>query len=466
MTGMRIEAAPVLLISCYELGHQPLGVAWPMAALRQAGIGAAALDLAVEPFDEAAARAARLVAIAVPMHTALRLGVRAAERVRAANPDAHICFYGLYAWLNREYLLGRSADSVMGGEAEAQLAALAEAVLAGEAAECVAGVTTARAEGAPYVRPATTLPVPDRAGLPALAAYARYQNGGPPELAGYVEATLGCQHLCRHCPIVPIYGGRLFVVPVETVLADIRQQAAAGAAHIVFGDPDFLNGPAHALRVSRSLHAEFPRATFEFTAKVAHILEHQRLFAELGALGCTRVTTAVESLSPLVLERLDKGHTAADVDAALSILDAAGIAMAPTLVAFTPWTTRDDYLAVVEFIEARGLQESIAPVQLSIRLLVPPHSALATAPDARDWLGELDAANFTYRWRHPDPGMDALCMDVSNVVAEAEALQEPARVTHQRIRSLAYAAAGRHEPAPMIAPLRRAAPRMSEDWFC
>jgi radical SAM superfamily enzyme YgiQ (UPF0313 family) len=466
---MVIESAPVLLISCYELGHQPLGVAWPLAALRQAGIGAAALDLAVQAFDEAAARAARLVAIAVPMHTALRLGVQAAERVRAANPATHICFYGLYAWLNREYLLSRWADSVIGGEAEAPLAALAAAAakgVAGRAAEGVAGVTTARAEGAPYVRPSTTLPVPDRTGLPPLGAYARYQNGGPPELAGYVEATRGCQHLCRHCPIVPIYGGRLIVVPVETVLADIRQQAAAGAGHIVFGDPDFLNGPAHAMRVARALHAEFPRVTFEFTAKVAHILEHRRLFADLVALGCTRVTTAVESLSPLVLERLGKGHTAADVDAALGILDEAGIAMAPTLVAFTPWTTREDYLAVVEFIEARDLQESIAPVQLSIRLLAPPHSALTTAPDAGEWLGELDSANFTYRWRHPDPAMDALCVDVSNVVAEAEARQEPARITHRRIRSLAYAAAGRAEPAPVIAPLRLAVPTMSEDWFC
>jgi radical SAM superfamily enzyme YgiQ (UPF0313 family) len=463
MTAMPTD---ILLISCYELGHQPLGLAWPLGALRAAGIEAAALDLAVEPLDEALVRSARLVAISVPMHTALRLGVQAAERVRALNPAAHVCFYGLYAWLNREYLLGGWAHSVIGGEAEAPLAALAEAVLAGKPPEGVDGVTTAQVEGAPYVRP-TSLPLPQRAGLPALAAYGRYQNGGPPQLAGYVEATRGCQHLCRHCPIVPIYHGRMVVAPLETVLADIAQQVAAGAAHIVFGDPDFLNGPAHALRVARAMHAEFPGLTFEFTAKIAHILQHRRLFAELAALGCTRVTTAVESLSRLVLERLDKGHTAADVDAALEILDGAGIAMQPTLVAFTPWTTRDDYLAVVDFIQARGLQENIAPVQLSIRLLVPPHSALLDAPDAAEWLGPLDAPNFTYRWRHPDPGMDALCVAVSNVVAEAEAIGEPAVVVHARIRALAYAAAGRElpEPVPLVRQ-RRAVPALSEDWFC
>jgi len=40
---------------------------------------------------------------------------------------------------------------------------------------------------------------------------------------------------------------------------------AAGATHITFGDPDFLNGPGHALKVVRAAHAEFPRLTFDFT---------------------------------------------------------------------------------------------------------------------------------------------------------------------------------------------------------
>src|SRR5579859_1057301 len=116
-----MSAPQVLLISCYELGHQPLELAWPLAALRQAGLEASAFDLAVQPFDPRAARSAKLVAIATPMQTALRLGVQAAARVRAANREAHICFFGLYAWLNQDYLLAHGADSVIGGEAEAPL---------------------------------------------------------------------------------------------------------------------------------------------------------------------------------------------------------------------------------------------------------------------------------------------------------------------------------------------------------
>jgi hypothetical protein len=111
----------ILLVACYELGHQPLAVAWPAAFLERAGYVPAVLDLSVEPFDAEKVSRARLVAISVPMHTALRLGVIAAERIRTLNPAAHICLYGLYAALNARELLGACADSVLAGELEDQL---------------------------------------------------------------------------------------------------------------------------------------------------------------------------------------------------------------------------------------------------------------------------------------------------------------------------------------------------------
>src|SRR5436189_230739 len=78
----------VLLISCYELGHQPLGAAAPLGFLRRAGFAADTLDIAVDPFDDARVARARFVGISVPMHTALRLGVRVAQRPRPAVPAA------------------------------------------------------------------------------------------------------------------------------------------------------------------------------------------------------------------------------------------------------------------------------------------------------------------------------------------------------------------------------------------
>jgi radical SAM superfamily enzyme YgiQ (UPF0313 family) len=459
----------VLLIACYELGHQPLALAWPLALLRPAGFDVTTLDLSAQPFDEALARSAQLVAIAAPMHTALRLGAAAAERVRALNPSAHICFWGLYAALNADSLLATLADSVVPGEDETVLVGLAQALATGADPASVAGLAVRGGRARPALnRPA--LPVPDRRGLPSLARYARYVQNGTAHLAGYVEASRGCLHTCRHCPIVPVYGGRFFVVPAETVMADVRQQVADGAEHISFGDPDFLNGPGHALRVTRALHAEFPELTFDFTTKVEHILRHRDLFAQFADLGAAFVTSAIESLSPLVLARLAKGHTAADIDAALEILDAAGLALRPTLVAFTPWTTLGDYVALLDFIEVRGLQTHIPPIQLTIRLLSPPGSPLAEAPDANQWLRALDPAAFGYRWAHSDARMDRLQAQVADCVALATEQGEAELDTYAAVKALALEAAGTPEPAGGT-PGRRhrprpAPPRLTEDWFC
>ena len=444
-------AGDVLLIACYELGHQPLAVAWPAAALEASGYAPAVLDVSVEGFDAERARGARLVAISVPMHTALRLGVRVAARVREVNPDCHVTFYGLYATLNAAYLLAHGANSVMSGEIEPALLTLVQQLEAGSA---VPPAPAPRLER-------TVLPVPSRAALPKLKRYAKLERDGQLALAGYVEASRGCKHHCRHCPIPPVYGGRFFVVPQEVVQADIRQLVAAGATHITFGDPDFLNGPRHALAVARALHGEFPHVTFDITAKVEHLLARRADLPELKALGCLFIVSAVESLSDTVLTHLDKGHTAADVRAALTVVRDAGIAMRPTWVAFTPWTTLDDYRAMLDFIESEGLVYHVDPVQLSVRLLIPPGSLLLDTPALRPHLGALVADAFHYHWRHPDPRMDALHAEVSGLVADAAATSEDAAVTFGRIRELAGAA-----PVPSTTMASRTAPRLTESWFC
>lgn len=464
---MSDRAGHTLLVGCYELGRQPLSLAWPAACLKAAGVQVRALDLAVEAFDAERVRKAALVAISVPMHTALSLGVRAARRVRAIRPEAHVCFYGLYAGLNADYLLDAGiADSVALGEPEPVVVALAQALAAGRKLDQFPGLQRRGfVPAAPPVR-RVSLPVPDRAGLPPLSQYARYQDAaGGLALAGSAEATRGCLHTCRHCPIVPVYGGRFWAVPVETVLADIGQQVRAGARHIDFTDPDFLNGPAHARRLAQALHNAYLGVTFSYTAKVEHILQHAALVAELAALGNTFVTSAIESTSDRVLAALAKGHTAADLPAALSVLDRAGVALLPTLVAFTPWTTLSDYLDQLEFIRAHGLEWHIAPVQLSIRLLIPPRSAMLAAPGTGAWLGPLAVAAFTYTWQHPDPRVDALQAAVAERVAQADAQGEPAPETHAAIWALAARAAGTAarpgRPRPRPKP-----PRLTENWFC
>jgi radical SAM superfamily enzyme YgiQ (UPF0313 family) len=453
------EPGAILLVSCYELGHQPLGVAWPRAFLERAGYAPDTLDLAVEPLDEGKVRRARLIAIAVPMHTALRVGVRAAERMRQVNPGCIIVFSGLYAILNEDHLLSGFADVVLGGEFEGALVALVERVEADKTPDCGSGRHLDR----------LAFPVPSRGSLPALMRYVSLSRGSALTPAGYVEASRGCLHHCLHCPIPPVYGGRFYAVPREVVLADIRQLVAAGAGHVTFGDPDFLNGPGHALKLVQALHAEFPSVSYDFTAKIEHIVRQRELFPEFAAKGCAFVVSAVESLSDVVLANLEKGHTRRDVTTALDIVRGAGIALRPSFVPFTPWATLDDYLDLLDFIAAEGLIDHIDQVQLSIRLLVPPGSLLLERRTIRPFLGELDAAGFTYRWTHPDPRMDELQREVSALVAEAaHSREDPAR-TFGRISSLATERAGRtgrRMPFRELPPERPVPPRLTEPWFC
>jgi radical SAM superfamily enzyme YgiQ (UPF0313 family) len=452
------ERGAILLVACYELGHQPLAVAWPGAFLERAGYAPAVMDVSVEPFDAERVTRAKLVAISVPMHTALRLGVAVARRVRSLNPTCHIAFYGLYATLNASHLLGGIADSVLSGEIETALVDLVRSL---ERAGHVATPEPMR------VLAKLDFPAPSRASLPSLKKYAHLERNGALELVGYVEASRGCKHLCRHCPIPPVYGGRFFVVPIEVLLADIRQQVDAGATHITFGDPDFLNGPGHAMAVARALHAEFPALTFDFTAKIEHVLRYRDRLAELARMGCAFVVSAAESLSDAVLSHLHKGHSRADIETAVRLTAQAGITLRPTWVAFTPWTTLDDYRELLDFVEERGLVDAVDPVQYSIRLLVPPGSLLLESAAMRPFLGELVEEQFYYRWRHPDPRMEALHKEVSALVAGAADSREDAALTFQRVCELADRAAGlAARPISLPDSKRRRPPRLTEPWFC
>jgi radical SAM superfamily enzyme YgiQ (UPF0313 family) len=472
-----------LLLSTYDLGRQPFGLASPAAWLARAGDIVTTNDLAVEPLDEAAARAADLIAIHVPMHTATRLAARAIPRVRALNACAHLACFGLYAPMNVEYLRGLGVDSVVGGEFEEGLAAIAEAIRKGSAGR---GRT-----GEPLLPPTISLArqrflVPDRHGLPPLGRYARLRlPDGSLRVVGSTEASRGCKHLCRHCPIVPVYEGHFRVVDRDVVLEDVRRQVAAGAEHITFGDPDFWNGPRHAMAIVHALHAEFPRLTFDVTIKVEHLLAHAEILPALRDAGCLFVTTAVESIDDAILARLDKGHTSADFDRVVALFREVGLCLAPTFVPFTPWTTLDGYAALLDRIAALDLVENVASVQLAIRLLIPAGSRLLELADSgggrdrdRTLAGALrgfDEAALSWRWKHPDPRVDRLAGDAWQAVCAGERAGAARAAIFATVRSLAAdAARGAHDDAgaaDAVRPTGLAAPRapvpfLTEPWFC
>ena len=385
----------VVLVSTYDLGRQPFGVASPAAWLRRAGVEARAIDLSRERLSPDTVTAARVVAFYLPMHTATRLALPVIDRVRSINPDATLCAYGLYAQLNETLLREHGVTTILGPEAEEELVDLVR-------------------RGRTEVRPLRTLPrlhfiQPDRTSLPSLDKYATLvMPDGTRKIVGSTEATRGCKHRCRHCPIVPVYNGQFRVVPVDVVTADVRAQVERGATHITFGDPDFFNGPTHARKIVDALHQEFPHVTYDVTIKIEHLLAHRELLPLLVKTGCAFVTSAVESVDDAVLEKLEKGHTRAGFIEAAILCRHAQLTLVPTFVAFTPWTTLQSYMDLVNVVDDLGLTGHVAPVQWGIRLLVTFNSRLLELADIQRVIGPFDPKTLTYPWTHDDPRVDAL----------------------------------------------------------
>ena len=435
----------VLLISTYELGHQPFGLASPKAWLAREGHSVRSVDLAVEDLPEPSIHEADLIAFYLPMHTATRLAMPVIERVKRLNPRARVICYGLYAPLNRDLLLDLGVEAIAGGEFEPALVKLARG-------EHVPGVTLDRLQ---FI-------VPDR-DLPASAKYARLQQDGESKTVAYTEASRGCKHLCRHCPVVPVYGGQFRIVQREVVLEDIRRQVAAGARHVTFGDPDFFNGPSHALRIVEALHAEFPKITYDATIKIEHLLEHRDLLSALRETGCLFITSAAEAVDDRVLAKLEKNHTRRDFLDAVALTREAGLTLQPTFIAFTPWTTIEGYRDLLQVVADLDLVENVGPVQLALRLLVTSGSRLLELEDVRAWVGPFDPKKLVYPWKHPDPQVDALSARVFRLVEE---LQKQGLGRAGIFREICALAGGPRLPENFEARPRAPVAYLDEPWYC
>lgn len=465
----RIPPLKVVLISTYELGRQPFGLASPAAWLRREGFAVKFADCAIDPLPVEAIREADVVGFYVPMHTATRLAVQLLQRVKDINPTAHICFYGLYAPMNENFLRRQGVDTILGGEFEEGLVSVCLRLREEKAAPTPPnGSYSGQAETLISLNRQQFI-IPERNGLPALSRYARLCcEHCPPQITGYVEATRGCKHLCRHCPVVPVYNGRFRVVQKEVVLADIRQQVEAGAQHITFGDPDFMNGPGHVRPIVKALHQEFPGLNYDVTIKVEHLLKYRQHLPLLRDTGCVLVTTAVESVDNRVLEILDKGHTREDFIRVVGIFDEIGLTLNPTFVPFTPWITLKGYWELLALLNDLNLAENISPVQLAIRLLIPQGSRLLELPETRRFIGPFNEELLSYHWKHPDPEVDRLQQKVMALVGSTAMREKKRKDVFVKIWDTVNEMLGSTVllPKPRNPVSRAAIPYLNEPWYC
>lgn len=440
----------VLLISPYELGRQPFALAHPAALLRGAGHTVRLLDLSLGSLPDKGLEEFDMIGVSLGMHTATRIALALLPGVRAQAPRAKLVCYGVYGPPNAEALKSVGVDFVFGPECEPTLLKLAGA-----------GEKGIRSDEK------TRFIVPDRSGLPALRRYAHLiLPSGERKTVGFAESSRGCKYLCRHCPIVPVYEGAFRAIPRDVVLSDIEQQVALGATHISFGDPDFLNGPTHAVRILDVMHRRWPHLTFDATVKISHVLTHEAMMPVLRQYGCLFLTSAAESFDDDVLKRLDKGHTGQDIARAVAIVRRSEIVLAPTFVPFTPWTTMESYAGLLTQLRDLLLINSVPPIQLAIRLLVPARSYLLRLPGFLEDLQPFTGDVLGYPWSNRDPRVDALQAQVQEWVEKADRKGLGRFETFEGLWELAHEAMGRtvprldrHRAGPKV-------PHLSEPWYC
>ena len=449
----------IVLISPYDLGRQPFALAEPAAVFRNAKYEVECLDLSQQKLTAEVLASANVVFIYLSMLTATRIAVEAMPRIIQMAPRARIAVFGWYAPVNEEFLRGLGVDAVFGGESETDMLTYAESLSA-------ADEHPARHQAVVNLKRIDFM-VPDRHSLPALEKYSQliFPDGNR-RVMGFTETTRGCKHLCRHCPVVPVYNGRFYAIPADIVLEDIRQQVAQGAQHISFGDPDFLNGPLHAQRIVEAMHEEFPALTYDAVIKIEHLIKYPDFLPFLRDSGCILVTTAVESVDDTILEYLDKGHTAAEFEQVVSLMKQHEIALAPTFIPFTPWTTISNYIDLLNKIAELKLIMSVNPVQLSLRLLIPSGSRILELPKQETCITDFNPASLGYTWEHRDAEVDVLQENIRNWTEQAESEGLSRLQIFNGIRRIALSAAGSDEKDVTEEQCGEPVPVHSESWYC
>jgi hypothetical protein len=175
----------------------------------------------------------------------------------------------------------------------------------------------------------------------------------------------------------------------------------------------------------------------------------------------------VELLNDAILRLLEKGHTREDVEEAIQITTNAGIVLRPSLMPFTPWTTINDLIELVDFIEMNQLYDQVDPIQLSIRLLLPPGSSLLDQPELQSFVTGFDSEKWVYEWRSADEEMDLLQSRIARIVERDYQAREDHFTTYLKIRQAVSEISGGYQSRHLQKYERKEwAPRLTEDWFC
>ena len=305
--------------------------------------------------------------------------------------------------------------------------------------------------------------IPNRQIFPDISNYAHLVDGSNNLIAGSVETTYGCKHSCTHCPVPISFNGSFKTYSLEKIVSDVENQVKQGAKHISFNDPDFFNGPMHALKILEALNKKFPGITYDSTIKVEHIIKYKKYFKELASLNMVFVISAFETTNDKVLSILEKNHTRSDLNNSIEISQEFGIDIRPTWMPFSPWTELKDLSNIVELIEGYQLRETVDPIQLTIKLLIPKHSLIIQRPEIKKYLGNYEKESLSFQWKYENIDAEKLQFTLFDFILNNSELDE-----HKQYLGM-VSIIEEFTSTKLLTNFKydfKNVPKLSETWFC
>ena len=273
ITGVDVPGVTVFL---------PLSVLLPAAALEAAGFQVTVIDQRLEQrwrerLKEAAEAQPLFFGVSAMTGPQIRWGLRAAEVVRAHDPDIPLVWGGVHpSILPEQTLADDRVDIVVSGKGEQAAVDIARALANGGRR---ALLRTGRVEGT-HREPGCTLrqPVLDYESMPWRRYVTPVVNGA----RGLAHVTSrGCPHRCAYCYNRSVNGSRWSGEPADVVVEDLARLHALGCTGVLVFEDNFFASPARIEEVARRLEQKGWSLKIKADCRADYILRYDEAFLRL-----------------------------------------------------------------------------------------------------------------------------------------------------------------------------------------
>jgi len=334
--------------------------------------------------------------------------------VKSVLPNARVAMGGPQATFLPDAALDAlpEVDFVSRGEGELAIQAIVDAVTGGGGDEPVPGVTTRTSHGE-IVTGSAPEPPDDLDGYPSPWRLGVLDPGAMDE--SIMLTSRGCLNNCTFCTTPAAFGRHIRSQSVERVLDDIAVVARAGTGRLWFADPNFSYSETRVVDILEGVIRRKLHVSMWIETRADMVTPE--LLALMQRAGVHTVALGLESASPSVAPKLNKGVMPEEIGAAARSALAAGMDVELFSQYALPGETLHDALQTLAFVKETGVairgnsnaqQMQIYfgsavcknPARHGVRPLrddLPPYLAIGTEFET-EWMTKVEIEHIKSAW--------------------------------------------------------------------